>query len=149
MIFFIIVMLGCGMAGLVYLTIFCFRAVHGYQQKYWLKTYGRILDHEILSKWYHIYHINGKRWNVILKEYEYEVYGTYVEREEFEPMLENNARIMLNLMPIGSNVEVYYNPQNPGESTIEPGIKGWDYSHLLYGIVWMVVAGGLFFKIYF
>ncbi len=149
MIFFIIIMLGCATIGIVYFIIFFKKAIHGYQQRYWTKTYGRILDHELLKKWYHIYRSNsGRRYCVILKEYEYEVDGTtYVQREELDRMAENLAIIKLNLTPIGSDVEVYYNPKNLEESTIEPGIKGWDSTYLFISIFWMIIAGSLFVPI--
>lgn len=150
MIFFIIIMLGCATIGIVYFIIFFKKAIRGYQQKYWAKTYGRILDHEILKKWYHIYPTYGGRpYVVILKEYEYEINGTaYVQREELDRIGEDRAMLRLNLIPIGSNVEVYYNPQNPEESTIEPGMKGWDSSYLFYSIFWMIIAGSLFVPTY-
>ncbi len=150
MIFFIMLMLGCATIGIVYFIIFFKKAIRGYQQKYWSKTYGRILDHELLKKWYHIYRTNrGRPYVVILKEYEYEVNGTtYIQREELDRIAEDSAIIKLNLTPIGSNVEVYYNPKNHEESTIEPGIKGWASSYLFYSIGWMIIAGSLFVPIY-
>lgn len=144
-----IIMLGCAATGIVFLIAFFTFAKHRYQQKSWPKTYGRIVDHKILRKWYHIHNINGKRFCVILKEYEYEIYGTkYTRREELEPMLEPYSKIKLNLTPIGSTVDVYYNPQNPGESTIEPGIRDWDYDYLLYGLFGVILAGIMFNVLY-
>jgi hypothetical protein len=46
--------------------------------------------------------------------------------------------------PIGSPVEVFYNPKNPGEATIEPGIKFWDSHYLLYGLFWVIMAGVIY-----
>ena len=137
------------MIGIVYFIIFLKKAIRGYKQKYWSKTYGRILDHEILKKWYHIYRTNrGRRYVVILKEYEYEVNGTrYVQREELDRIAEDSVIVKLHLTPMGSNVEVYYNPKIPEESTIEPGIKGWDSTYLFYSIGWMIIAGSLFVPI--
>jgi len=145
-----VIMLGCAATGLVFLMAFFTIAKHRHQQKSWPKTYGRIVDHRILRKWYHVRLVIGERFCVILKEYEYEVYGTtYVQREELEPMLEPFAKIKLKLTPIGSTVEVFYNPQNPGEATIAPGIKLSNYDYLLYGLFGVIVAGMMFNSLYF
>jgi hypothetical protein len=114
-----IIMLGCAATGVVFLMAFFTIAKYRHQQKSWPKTQGRIVGHKLLRKWYHIRIVSGELYYVVLKEYEYEVYGaTYFRREELEPMLESYAKFTLIRTPVGSIVEISYNPKNPGEATM-------------------------------
>lgn len=146
---FTIIMLGCAVMGSGFLTAFFIVIKRRYQQKSWHKTYARITNHRILKKWYHIRLVNGSPYLVVLKEYEYEIFGTRnIRREELRPMLEYSAKVKLLQTPIGSTVEIYYNPQNPAESTMEPGIKIPDFNYLLYGTFCLLGAGILFDRMY-
>lgn len=43
------------------------------------------------------------------------------------------ARSYIEKFPVGQNVQVYYNPENPSDSTLEPSLQG----------DWMILAMGL------
>ncbi|MBE7556072.1 MAG: DUF3592 domain-containing protein [Anaerolineales bacterium] len=149
MVLLTIIMLGCAATGVVFLIAFFTIAKYRHQQKSWPKTNGRIIGHRILKKWYHLRLVNGKRFCVVLKEYEYEVLGiNYIHREELEPSLEDVAKFELIQTPLASTVEVYYNPQNPGEATIKPGIRLWDVHYLLTGLLGVMLAGRMFNVLY-
>lgn len=77
--------------------------------------------------------------------YRYAVNGS-VLRSPFEfpsgtnPMPEF-AQAYVKKYPIGAQVQVYYNPQQPQQSTIEPSTQG-DWMILVLGIM-MAVGGGI------
>ncbi len=50
------------------------------------------------------------------------------------------AQAYVKKYPVGANVKVYYNPENPQQSTLEPSAQG-DWMILVVGI--MMALGGL------
>ena len=76
--------------------------------------------------------------------YRYQVDGQpYQSRFEFpsgtHPLPEFN-RSYVEKYPVGANVTVYYNPQQPTDSTLEPGAQG-DWMILALGI--LLTIGGV------
>lgn len=79
-------------------------------------------------------------------QYEYNVSGQEIQgaRRSFTEMRTNSVRRaeqILTRYPQGSSVTVYYHPDNPSLSVLEPGVKWWTY------ILMIVVFGLLVFGI--
>jgi hypothetical protein len=77
--------------------------------------------------------------------YRYEVAGqSYQSRFEFPSgthPLPEFSRSYVEKYPVGASVTVYYNPQQPADSTLEPGAQG-DWMILALGILLMVGGAG-------
>ncbi|MEZ4733989.1 MAG: DUF3592 domain-containing protein [Caldilineaceae bacterium] len=56
----------------------------------------------------------------------------------------SSARRVLQRYPVGHAVTVYYNPVNPGEAVLEPGVHGGAWFLPLVGSIFLVV-GAIFF----
>lgn len=55
------------------------------------------------------------------------------------------ARLVLKRYPVGQPVTVYYNPANPRDAVLEPGLHGATWFLPIFGALFLVVGVGLFF----
>jgi len=55
----------------------------------------------------------------------------------------NEAQQLVNKYPAGENVTVFYNPNNPSEAVLEPGITNTNNIFLIIGII-LIIAGIVF-----
>jgi hypothetical protein len=54
---------------------------------------------------------------------------------------EEQARAALARYPAGKTLDVAYNPENPSETVLEPGVHGTSFTRGLVGITFLVLAG--------
>ena len=131
----------------ILLLAFAIISIGQSQQKAWPKIYGEIVGREIVGKWYHLQPGTGGQNYVLVREYEYEVEGKrYVQKEASNPEPESYAKHLLATTELGSQVEVYFNPKKPAESTLVPGIKRSTYYYLGFsvcGFVILLIVQGL------
>lgn len=80
--------------------------------------------------------------------YEYTVDGTnytsddiYVGNGFGDYYSEASAQGVLDTYPVGSEITVYYDPENPGNCALEPGVKATHYSGILGCILMIIIAG--------
>jgi hypothetical protein len=129
------------------LVTFAIISIGQSQQKTWPQINGKIVGRKMVGKPYHLQPGTGGQNYVLVREYEYEVEGNkYVQKETSNPEPESYAKHLLETTAIGSQVEVYFNPQDPAESTLVPGIKRSTYYYLgfsICGIVILLVVQGL------
>jgi Protein of unknown function (DUF3592) len=76
----------------------------------------------------------GRTYYVAVVKYEYNVSGQtfWGDRLRFGNSPEGNAYAIVNAHPFNSPVQVYYNPKNPNESLLYPGIAGSDMLMTLF-----------------
>lgn len=55
------------------------------------------------------------------------------------------ARRILKRYPVGKQVAVYYNPNDPQDAVLEPGLHGGSWFLPLFGALFVAVGVGLFF----
>lgn len=59
---------------------------------------------------------------------------------------EQLQQLVLNKYPLGASVTVYFNPQDPQQTTLEPGKAGGDALILIFGLGMLVL--GLFMLVF-
>jgi uncharacterized protein DUF3592 len=52
------------------------------------------------------------------------------------------ARQIVRTYPVGTAVTVHYNPADPADAVLEPGVNGWILSEIAFGVMFALV--GLF-----
>lgn len=57
----------------------------------------------------------------------------------------STARRVLKRYPVGLQVPVYYNPDDPQDAVLEPGLNGGSWFLPIFGGVFLVVGVGVFF----
>lgn len=57
----------------------------------------------------------------------------------------STARRILKRYPVGKQVTVYYNPDDPQDAVLEPGLRGGSWFLPLFGTLFVAVGVGLFF----
>ena len=77
--------------------------------------------------------------------YEYTVDGIrYSSKKvsfgEYSSSNPTHARQIINRYPEGKNVKVYFNPDKPNVSVLEPGVSLWSYMPLGIGAVFIIVG---------
>jgi len=50
------------------------------------------------------------------------------------------ANEVVNRYPVGKTVKVYYNPDNPSEALLEPGITWIEYLPILFGLIFILIG---------
>lgn len=119
-----LVMIGVTAGSLILFLIPLPQYMPQFESAGWPKTDGAIISSMATKR-----NANGVEWAVPVVRYEYKVGPqSYLGRQiniqaEREMTLENAAHV-LKPYPQGARVPVYYNPRNPGEAVLDPGIKG-------------------------
>ena len=58
------------------------------------------------------------------------------------------AQKIVNTYPVGTQIPVFYNPENPTEAVLEPGSNTMTYFPIIFGIVFIAVGiGGIIYII--
>ena len=57
----------------------------------------------------------------------------------------STARRVLKRYPVGLQVPVYYNPADPQEAVLEPGLQGGSWFLPIFGTIFLIVGVGVFF----
>jgi len=135
-----VIILSLMILSIVFFVVFFSNAMYQYQQKHWPQTSATILNNEIQAKWYNRQPKTAMQYYVALREFKYEVDGKVYSQKEFSsPDVKVNAKILTQKTPIGSEVTIYYDPNNPENSTMVPGIKKSTYYYL--GVSLCCIAG--------
>jgi hypothetical protein len=92
----------------------------------------------------------GRTYYVAMVNYTYNVSGQSYrgDRLRFGTSPERNAYAIVNAHPSNSPVQVYYNPQNPNESLLYPGITGSDLMPALFITPFNMVMIGIWLAAY-
>ncbi len=64
----------------------------------------------------------------------------YVQKEELQPARQSEALRKMKLLPVGSEMKIYYNPEEPYELTSEPSVKEATFYYLGFSLCWLVSA---------
>jgi hypothetical protein len=112
-----------------------------------LRTYGwRVVDGVIRTREIkaHSSGESGTTYSPTIS-YEYEAAGTGYSGETiaFGMMSSSSSYDDANKYPIDKKVLVHYNPADPSEAVLEPGIHGGTWSYLGLGTAFVLVTGGV------
>jgi len=133
--FGIILMLG-GMAMIVRWVYLMYRAIHS---KNWPSNFGTITSSEIVrvgrSSW-----LPKITYKYSANEEEFE--GKRIRLSSSSCSMQCLAQKVLDNYPLNSPVSVFYNPNNPKDSVLSPGVTMRILELLLGGV--MMIAGGYF-----
>lgn len=133
--------------GLVVMVKFGRDILLGRQSQSWPKTSGTVMQSGL-----HTYHDTDDDGNStttygVSVRYSYTVTGQQYEsdRRTFSEVRTGSMRRtqqILDRLPQGGSVEVYYDPANPSSSVLEAGVGASTYALLAFSIV-LVIAGTL------
>ena len=56
---------------------------------------------------------------------------------------ESKVRQITDRYPVGQVVTVYYDPSNPRDSVLEPGVAADSWTKVLAGILFLIISGGI------
>jgi hypothetical protein len=103
-----------------------------YESRNYPSVTGTITRSEVVS---HHSSKDGTSYNAVI-EYQFEAGGRKLVGNKIRlgttASSHANAVAAVNARPVGSTVPVFYNPTNPQESLLSPGIEGLDFMFLLF-----------------
>lgn len=108
-------------------------------------TAGRITHSELTSQ----HGSHGASYDVKL-EYEYEVDGRSYKGTRYRCIRTGSLEAMRQVVdahPVGSSAPVYYNPKDPQDSLLSPGMERSDWMALLLLTPFNLVMLGLWFYV--
>lgn len=141
------------MAGLFMVIVDGLQAYEAYSSQFWPITSGEITKSRVRIRG----NASGARTYIPNIEYAYAVDPSDDTSELFNgerltvdrpPAFENRAlaEAKIEQYPLGSAIDVYYNPDRPHKSILEPGFSSAKLINPLIGLLFLVLAFGL--KIY-
>jgi hypothetical protein len=114
----------------------------------WPSTTGIIQD----TEQYKYYRSIGERENIVfILLYSYEVDGKAYLSDRLNPGLfkvanNQNLEYYSKIYAPGKEVKVYYDPNNPGESSLETGFHWTDWFLVVFGSFFLIFAYALYPK---
>lgn len=129
-------------------------AVHGvktiaqaFNSRDWLSCEGTITHSEVIKKERRVK--SGDRWKTRISyspkiQYEYIVDASTHSSSGISLGARNSGREYVqqtvDYYPVGKIVEVYFNQENPSESTLEPGVTSGAYVPLAIGLIFIAIG---------
>lgn len=134
-------------AGIYHLAIASSDTVYALSSYAWPDVKGSIVKSRIDVRNNHT--LNKSHINVYYPEIEY-IYsvvdknyiGSTIGVSDYGSSERNHAEVLVSRYEIGSTVDIYYDPENPSQSLLEPGLKGFLVLRIILGI--FLLAFGMF-----
>ena len=124
---------------LIPIAIFALGLLKGVTSFGWLATEGRVLTSDL--------EVDSDGHFDALVVYSYDINGPYqghnVHVVSDTPFFGNGQDVAQSLVqryPVGSFVTVYYNPANPCDAVLEPGVYLGNYPLLLSGLILILLV---------
>lgn len=125
--------------------------VRASRSRRWPTTPGAVTSTELVQHPRTLETASGTRRQIHYEarvHYEYAVGHTHVGASVLslsapETSSQARAQAVLARYPQGHAVQVSYNPADPTQSVLEPGVHAVDFVRALVGVVFLLVAGGM------
>jgi hypothetical protein len=132
-------------AGIYALVVYARERKKGAETQAWPSTMGRVVEAFVVEETQVDSEGDSNRVYAPHVVYEYEVNGTLYRGDRLRVGLRSfissrrKVEQELALYPVGGQVRVYYNSENPAEAVLQPGKSS--RSALIIGIAFLVIAG--------
>lgn len=132
--------------GLVFLTVALVLLWKCWATESWTETTGEITVSRVAEESKHDAEHGTRTFYRARIAYSYEANGTSYEamkvrRYDLQSTSRERVKVIQERYPVGVQVVVFYNPENPRQAVLEPGASWFQYVFLAFGFVF--TAAGL------